>query len=137
MKVCFPKVVFGVEACHLGAHAVDIVFGDFEGVSTVGDNLLSSYWPWQTCPHLLTSSDDTPILVPVTWMVYSEAFCHADMGGSTDGTSTLHLCLPLHLATTSSTYPPLPIQPWTPVEASIHSVTTAPPALPPRAVVGV
>ena len=131
MQSCFPTVVFESEARHVGGHNVDIVVGDYEGLCTIAENLLSAYWRWQTCPHLLVSSDNSQVTVPTTWTVHSETFCHAEMGGSTDGSDILHLCLPLHLATVRPPYPPLPSQPWTPMEASVNSVTSATPALPP------
>ena len=109
MQWAFPEVEFVPEARMLDTHTTDMVFGDFEGVQTITAELITGYWYWQTCPHLLTHTAATSILLPSSWTLHSESFVHASMGGSTDGIHTLFLCVPLHVPLLPGTLPVLPL----------------------------
>ena len=128
MQWAFPEVEFVPEARMLDTHTTDMVFGDFEGVQTITAELITGYWYWQTCPHLLTRTRTSSIQLPSSWTLHSETFVHSSMGGSTNGTHTLFLCVPLHVPLLSGTLSVLPVQPWTPLESAIDAVTSAPAA---------
>jgi hypothetical protein len=127
MSDLFPRTRFVPRPQLTASYDVDLVLGDCSGVPNH-----ESYWTARPVPHLLagsiTSCSGSSHSPPASWTRHSHLFKHSDMGGSTDGIHKLMLFVPPMWSSPSKESPPLLKQPWIPLQAALHPVTSARPA---------
>ena len=123
MKTLFPTTKFLQPSRPRATGAkVDCVFCD--AISIL--NMCDDYWTEWNMPHIFDCALDFTWEPPSGWILVTETFVHAQLGGSTDGRYALGIMLPVSLA--ASDIPALhtlPPQPWMPFSSMLDSRITA------------